>query len=337
MSHRVVVLETSQSFDCEPGESVLGAALRQNVNLPHECTLGGCGTCRVKLATGSVTYEEFPLALTEEESEQGYALACQAKPTGDLVISVELPSAPVAGPARHRATVCGLQLVAPDVVHLKLELPDVQALSYLPGQHMNIFLDDHMHRSFSMASVPNGNQIDCHVRRIPGGRFTDKLIESVRPGDVLKVELPLGNFRCHVEDYRPLLMVATGTGLSPIKCMLESLLDDPECPPVWLYWGMRREVDLYADDVIRSWAGRLYEFKYVPVLSRAGDAWQGRRGHVQDAVVEDLPDLGEHSIYLCGSPNMISEAKKAFLAHGASIEHLHAEGFNFQRTDLTPA
>ena len=65
-------------------------------------------------------------------------------------------------------------------------------------------------------------------------------------------------------------MVATGTGLAPIKSILESLMDDPDCPPVSLYWGMRTEDDLYLHDEIQSWAERLCDFQYVPVLSRPG-------------------------------------------------------------------
>jgi CDP-4-dehydro-6-deoxyglucose reductase len=51
---------------------------------------------------------------------------------------------------------------------------------------------------------------------------------------------------------------------------------------------------------------------------------------VQDAVEQDLPDLSEHAVYLCGSPAMISEAKRRFLARGASAEHVYADGFSFQ-------
>jgi CDP-4-dehydro-6-deoxyglucose reductase len=195
---------------------------------------------------------------------------------------------------------------------------------------MNVHLEDGSHRSFSMASAPNGNLADFHVRRIPGGRFTEGHLAQLQPGDMLDVELPLGTFRFHEEDYRSIVMVATGTGLSPIKCILESLMDDPECPPVWLYWGMRSEADLYLHDEIAQWASRLYEFQYVPVLSRPGASWQGRRGYVQDAVLQDHPDMSEHSVYLCGSPRMISDAKKAFLDQGASVDHIYVDGFNFQ-------
>ena len=330
MSFRVVVLQTAATFEVQAGESVLDAALRQQVALPHECGFGGCGSCRVRLVAGRVDYDEMPLALTPEEVEQGYALACQARPLSDLTISLDAVVKPPSEPRCCTATVVDVQPLTPEIVHLSLDLSLAEGLVFEPGQYMNLALAPGVHRSFSMASAPNGQRVDFHVRRIPGGRFTDAQLPQLRPGETLQVEIPLGNFRCHKEDYRPLLMVATGTGLAPIKSMLESLLDDSDCPPVWLYWGMRSEADLYLDAQIRSWRDRLYEFQYQPVLSRADAQWRGRRGHVQHAVVQDLPDLSEHSIYLCGSPNMINDAKRLFLAHGASLDHLHADGFSFQ-------
>jgi CDP-4-dehydro-6-deoxyglucose reductase len=279
---------------------------------------------------GTVGYEdELPMGLTEEEAEAGYALACQARPTTDLVISVERTAA-CSAPTRLRASVEEVCAMGPDVTRLRLRLPDDAGLVYLPGQYMNVQLEGGRHRSFSMASKPGGNSVDFHVRRIPGGVFTDRQLASLCGGSALEVELPLGNFRLHAEDYRPLVMVATGTGLAPIKSMLESLMGDEDCPPVSLYWGMRTEADLYLHDEIQGWAEHLYEFQYVPVLSRASDSWTGRRGYVQDAVLADLPDLSEHAIYLCGSPHMIADAKQAFLARGASMDHLYADSFVFQ-------
>lgn len=327
-NHRVQVEDTLESFDVAPGETVLAAALRAKVKLPHECTLGGCGTCRIGVVTGSVLYDDWPMALSQAEAEQGYALACQARPASDLVISV--PRVALTEPSRQEALITDIAPYGRDVIHLSLALPNLDGFEYRPGQHMNVLLADGSHRSFSMASPPNGNVADFHVRRIAGGRFTDGLLPRMQPGDMLDVELPHGTFRYHEEDYRSLVMVATGTGLSPIKCILESLMDDPDCPPVWLYWGMRTEDDLYLHDEIAQWGSRLYEFRYVPVLSRSSSSWQGGRGYVQDAVLADHADMSEHSIYLCGSPTMISDAKKAFLARGASVDHIYVDGFNFQ-------
>jgi CDP-4-dehydro-6-deoxyglucose reductase, E3 len=330
MSYRVIVSQTGQSFQVNAGESVLGAALRQDVPLAHECTFGGCGTCRVKLLEGSVAYEDFPMALTPEEAQQGYALVCQARAQSDLVISAA-PAAPAASePQRRIAVVQDLRRLSLDVTQLQLTLPEGEAFDYLAGQHMNVHLDDGTHRSFSMACAPGADRFEFHVRRIPGGRFTEDHMSRLAPGALLDVELPLGNFRLHAEDYQPIVMVATGTGLAPLKGMLETLFDDDDCPPVWLYWGARSPVDLYLDAQIRTWAQRLYEFQYVPVLSRAGDDWPGRRGHVQQAVLQDIPDLAGHSIYLCGSPTMIHDAKQSFLARGADLDHIYSDGFSFQ-------
>ncbi|SDR49734.1 2Fe-2S iron-sulfur cluster-binding protein [Paraburkholderia tuberum] len=331
MSYRIQVLETGACFSAERDESLLAAALRADVPLAHDCQFGGCGTCRVKVHEGTLDYEEFPLGLTEEEAQAGFALACQARPRSDIVIGAGQTGAPTSEPARHTVRVEAVRLLAHDVTHLTLALPEDAEMIYRPGQYMNVMLEDGSHRSFSMASAARaGGLVDFHVRKIAGGRFTDRVVAQLKPGDRLDVELPLGGFRLHEEDYRPLLMVATGTGLAPVKAMLESLMDDPDCPPVTLYWGARTADGLYLHDEIGRWAERLYEFRYVPVLSRADTAWSGRRGYVQRAVCEDHADLSEHAVYLCGSPAMIAEAKAAFIAKGASVDHLYSDSFTFQ-------
>ena len=116
MNHRVVWLETGQSFEVTAGEAVLEAALRGEIALPHECQFGGCGTCRIKLVEGAVGYTsedgeagELPMGLSSEEAEAGYALACQARPTSDLVISVAPPLA-CSSPTLLSATVEGCLL-----------------------------------------------------------------------------------------------------------------------------------------------------------------------------------------------------------------------------------
>ncbi|WPB56417.1 2Fe-2S iron-sulfur cluster-binding protein [Xylophilus sp. GOD-11R] len=331
MAYRIQMLEPAAAFDAEEGETLLDAAERAGIRLPHDCRFGTCGTCRVRIATGRVAYEDFPPGLSPEEDAAGFALACQAHALADVTLQPERLLAPCSPPQRYRATVQAVQALGEGVTHLRLDLPpEAGELVYRPGQYGNLFLEDGSPRSFSMASRPDGRGVDFHLRRIPEGRFTHHRVGGLRAGDTLEVELPLGTFCHHPEDYRPLLLLATGTGLAPLKSILESLMDSDDCPPVALYWGARDERDLYLHQEVAGWADRFDDFRYVPVLSRAGEGWQGRRGYVQQAAIEDFPDLSEHAIYLCGSPAMVEQSRREFLARGASIDHVYADSFTFQ-------
>lgn len=332
--HYVRISGTNETFDVSPKETILAAAKRAGVRLPHECTFGGCATCRVKLQEGSVHYDEFPMALTEEEHNQGYALACQAHPDEDIVLTpagkgMELPE-----PAVLQAIVQEVRPLTHDISHLTLRLPEERELTYLPGQHMNVRIPEHGDRSFSMASAyPLGNEVDFHIRRVQDGFFTHKMLGALVPGDALEVEIPRGTFCYHPDDWRPMIFAATGTGLAPIRAILESLLDDEDCPPISLYWGMRTEADLYAREELQAWKDRLYEFNFVPVLSRAHAQWQGRRGHVQEAIAQDFQDVSEFAFYLCGSPQMVADTKRTLIGLGAELDYLYSDSFTFHHEE----
>ncbi|WP_027795163.1 2Fe-2S iron-sulfur cluster-binding protein [Paraburkholderia acidipaludis] len=329
MSFQVSWIEEGCRFDVEPGESVLDGALRCGVPLPSECRFGGCGTCRVKLVEGTVTYLEPVGGLTPDEAAQGYALACQARPTSHLVLSTERSLPAPVEPAQHRAEVASIGMLSHDVCALSLRIPALEAVRYRPGQYVEVRVDDGGGRCFSMASKPHGNVIELHIRRIPGGYFTDTLLGRLRAGDGLDVTLPLGGFGYHEEDFRPIVLGATGTGIAPLKSMLEALADDPACPPIWLYWGCKGAADLYVDTQIRELGERFADFVYVPVLSEADAGWTGRRGYVQQAMVEDLGDLAEYAVYLCGAPVMIRGMKSAFIEHGGNLRYLYTDSFDF--------
>ena len=323
MSFRILVSGETGAFTAEPGETLLDAADRAGVELLRDCRTGGCGTCRIRLLQGSVSYEEMPFALTEEEAAEGFALACQARAECDLVIESARSGPDLPPSTRQEATVLGIAPLADGVTALRLGLPD--PLAYLPGQYANILLPDGTTRSFSMATAPGGD-LEFHIRGT-GGLFTAGILPGLRKGDRLALDLPLGGFVHRAADFRPLLFLATGTGIAPVRAILESLLDDGDCPPVTIYWGGRTLDDLYLHEEIAGWADRLTDFRFVPVLSRAGAEWGGARGHVQDACLAEMLDVPECAAYLCGSPAMVRDARAALLRQGANPAFLYVEGF----------
>lgn len=329
MTHHVTIAETGHRFAVEDDETVLTAAMRQDIVLMHDCTYGGCGTCRIKLLEGSVDYEDWPFALGEDEAAAGHALACQAQPKSDLVISAKLRPEGWIAPDLYLATVTGVDRLSHDVAHLRLSVPEAAGIAYHPGQYLNVMLDDGQPRSFSMASPPADGAFDFHIRKVPGGRFTESLFGDVAVGDELEVELPHGEFRFQSEPGRKILMVAGGTGLAPIKSILEARLAAGDLPETMLYWGVRSTRDLYLNDMLETWARTVPGLTYVPVLSIPDGDWAGRTGFVHEAVAQDFASLRDMDAYLCGPPPMIAAAREGFAARGLPADRIFADSFNF--------
>ncbi|MBS1182278.1 MAG: ascD [Proteobacteria bacterium] len=327
---RVTLDETGDVFFVESGETILSAALKAGVNLAHDCKGGTCGACRFNLLDGEVDYAEPPFGLMPEDVEAGIGLACSARPVGDVTIDATVLPPVYGAPARHNALIRMAEPLCDGVTRLLLELPEPVAEDYRPGQYLDILLDGEARRSFSLAALPDGNAVELHVRTIAGGRFTDGLLPRLAAGDRLAVELPRGIFHYRPEDFRPLLMLATGTGIAPMRAIVQSVLSEPGHPPVALYWGGRTEADLYLDAEFRRLTETDADFTYVPVLSRASTRWSGRRGHVQEAAVADIDDLSEVAAYLCGSPLMVTSARALLIAEGASVNHIYTDAFVFQ-------
>lgn len=324
---QVTLAESGETFCVEPHETILAAALNAGVDLAHECKTGFCGSCRIRLLDGEVAYDEEPLGLSEEERGCGFALACQARARMNLKISAELTPMGRPEPEEIVSEVVAVTRVCDDIVRLRLR-PEGAMPAFQPGQYINVVTESGATRSFSIASAPSEGEIDLHIRVIPGGMYTDGVLQDMTPGTRVNLHGPHGLFRLRSEDFRPLLLVATGTGIAPLRAMLAALKDDPDAPPVALYWGMREERELYLAEEIAALGAELEDFSFVPVLSRAPDGTH-RTGYVQDAVLADLPDLSEHAIYLCGSPDMIAQARRRFIEAGASVNHIYADSFHF--------
>jgi CDP-4-dehydro-6-deoxyglucose reductase, E3 len=309
---KVKVQPSGHEFGVELGESVLAAALRQDLVLPYGCRNGACGSCKGRIVEGQVDYGVYQKrALTEQEKAQGKALFCQARPLTDLVIEARTIGA--AKDIQIRTLPCRVQKMerlADDVIVLFLKLPANERLQFLAGQYLEFLLKDGSRRSFSMGNAPHDDElIQLHVRRVAGGQFTDHVFGKMKERDILRFEGPLGTFFLREDSAKPIVFVASGTGFAPIKSIIEHALHKGVARPMVLYWGGRRPRDLYMDALASQWP-----IKYVPVVSDAlpEDSWTGRTGFVHRAVMEDFPDLSAHQVYACGVPVMVDAAKRDF-------------------------
>ncbi|MBS0403860.1 MAG: 2Fe-2S iron-sulfur cluster binding domain-containing protein [Proteobacteria bacterium] len=299
------------------GETILEAGLRAELPLQYDCRSGGCGLCVCTVLNGRFDHGPYqPATLTEAMRARGQALMCCAVPQEDLEIDVETLE-PL---AKHEfdATVVGMERLAPEVIRLLLQPPADLKLDFIAGQYLNVILEDGERRAFSFANPPMQRPlIDLHVRRIPGGRFTGHVFDGMKVGDTLRLEGPLGRFTLR-EGERPIIFLAGATGFAPVKSIIEDAFTRGITRPMRLYWGVRQVSDLYMRELAETWQREHTNFRFVPVLSDGapGDGWEGRRGLVHQAVLEDFPDMRGQELYACGSTMMVETAVPEFLSHG---------------------
>ena len=292
---------------------ILESALAAGLNLPHSCKSGHCASCRVQLRAGRIEYPNgIPLGVTAEEAGAGKILLCQARARSDLVVEARLIASVTDVEIKTLpCRIAQITSLAPDVMQVFLRLPVVERLEFHPGQYLDILLDGGRRRSFSIASPPHDSDlIELHVRRVPGGGFTDGLWNTTPVGSLLKIEGPIGQF-VYQEGPSPILMIAGGTGFAPLKSMLRHVLERGVSRPIHLYWGARKPQDVYEERLVSEWVQRYPQLRFTPVLSEAtGTAY--RRGWVHEAVLADYPDLSPFDVYAAGPPALIEAVRAKF-------------------------
>ncbi|MBM0104324.1 2Fe-2S iron-sulfur cluster binding domain-containing protein [Steroidobacter sp. S1-65] len=333
---RVTLLPSQQILTVERGETILDAALRAGLNLPHSCKGGHCSSCRARIRAGQVNYPSGrPVGLMEDEERDGYALLCQAHAASeDLTVEVReiRPPAPEIVLKSLPCRVERLQRLTPDIMAVFLRLPASEYFHFAPGQYLDIMLPQNRRRSFSIASTPGeGKMLELHIRRVSSGEFTQQLFDGTLEKSLLRIEGPLGQFWFRRESPRPALLIGGGTGYAPLRSMLHSLLEVGDRRPLHLYWGAQAASDLYEDAHIEQLRVEHPNLRYVPVLSapRVEDQWTGRTGYVHAAALADHPDLSRFDVYASGPPVMVETIRHEFTQRGLPAEHLFFDSFDF--------
>ncbi len=334
MTFSVTVQDTDIRIPCEPTESVLDAVQRAGYEVPFSCRKGVCGTCKGRVIEGEVRAFAGD-ALSAADRADGHVLYCNARPRSDLVIKPR--SIGKADPFARKtvtARVFRLKRLADDVMFVHLRFPAGVRARFKAGQHLNLILPNGERRDFSMANPPSESDgAQLHIRHVPGGAFTTRVFEELKRGDLLRVEIPFGDFALS-DSRKPILLVAGSTGFAPLAAMIADAFARGIDRDMTLYWGARRGNGLYSE-LPGKWQSQLSRFRYVPVLSE--EAVTGiRHGLVHRAVLEDHPNLERFEAYVCGVPVMTQAARRDFLAAGLPADAFFADAF-VTRADLAAA
>lgn len=335
MGYQLIIDPLGESVDVQDDQTLLDACLRAGVWLPHACGHGLCGSCKVQVTEGEFEQgNASPFALMDFEREENYCLACCATPLSDLTIEADVDEEP---DAEHHpikdfvGTVARIETLTPSIKGLFIQLPD-EGIAFQAGQYINVWIPgEPVPRPFSIASAPSEpNMIELNVKRVTDGKGTGYLHDSLRPGQTLRFSGPYGRFFVRKSDPKPIVLIATGSGLSSPRAMLLDLLEQNSTRHITLIYGARTRSELYYHDALSALAQHSSVFTYIPVLSQPGAAcdWQGRQGYVHDLAKEHFSnDFRGHKAYLCGSRGMIENAIRTLMQGRLFEKDIYAEKF----------
>ena len=336
MNFKIQVQPSGREYQTEGDETLLQAAIRQGVGLPYGCKDGACGSCKSKLLEGTVVHGTHqPKTLTPEEEAAGFVLTCCARPQTDCTLEARtVPGASEFPVLKLPCRVITLEKPTSDVAVMRLQLAANQNFQFHAGQYVEFILRDGARRSYSMANAPHSTpgSIELHLRHMPGGKFTDHVFTNLKEKDILRMEGPFGSFFLREDSDKPMVLLASGTGFAPIKAIIERMQHLGVTRPAVLYWGARKEADLYLKDWAVQAALAMPNLKFIPVLSEPEAGWTGRTGFVHEAVMADLPDLSAHQVYACGVPVMVDAAHRDFVAKcKLPDEEFYADSFTSEK------
>ena len=213
--------------------------------------------------------------------------------------------------------------------HRTIELEDASALSpsvrtlvfasidgplaYRAGQYVTLFVPTPAgppkKKHYSIASAPNAMfpaRFEVAVTRSDDDTSTSALLHDLAIGTRLEMDGPSGNFV--YEDFgAPAIFVTTGSGLSPVRAMLQRELCRQEGSPIVLLFGCKREQDVLWAGELTALANQYRRFRFEVSLSQPSPEWRGRTGYVQKHALELAKTLSNPHGYVCGRPHMVDE------------------------------
>jgi len=303
------------AYPAAPEETVLETLLRNGIEIPNSCRAGACQSCLLRAASGAVP-SVAQQGLKATLVEQGYFLSCVCRPEADLLLET-------AGGLEVAATITALERLSATVMRARLRT--ATPLEYRSGQYITLRRDDGLARSYSLASLPEDDALELHIRRAPRGRMSGWFFDEACEGDAVSVRGPAGGcFYTAGKPEQPLLLAGTGTGLAPLAGICRDALRQDHHGPIHLYHGALRPEGLYLRDELQQWMSMHGNFHYKPVVVEGAGVTNGALDKVISA---DHPKLNGWRGFVCGDPSIVTMLKKNLFLAGMGSREIFADAF----------
>lgn len=323
----------TKQVDC--GQTLLNSMAQQEIFLPAACGgKGTCGRCEVKVEQGGGDPTSLEtLQLGPARIAALSRLACQVKVRGDL--RVLIPEALMAARS-FRVNLQTARMVGENIRIMTFALQDGQEISFQAGQYLQVVFNqpwERVLRAYSLSSPPSEKKwFSLDIQLVEGG-LVSSYLHSLEPGDSIMVTGPFGDMALqpgHLEI--PVVLIAGGVGLAPIRSIVARFQQDGFRNPVMLFHGARSRAGLYCEDEFRSLARSFSGFRYFPALSQPmlEDGWTGERGMIHQVLEKHLGSVTVGtSAFICGPKPMMQAVTKVLVAKGLPSDRILTDPFDF--------
>jgi benzoate/toluate 1,2-dioxygenase reductase subunit len=314
-------------IECEDDQTVADASYRARINIPLDCRDGACGTCKAFCESGEYDGGNYlEDALTDTEAQRGFVLPCSMRPRSDLVLQIATTSALAKTSAStFTATIAAVEQSSPTTVTLAVTIPNRSELTFLPGQYVNIRVPGTNEvRSYSFSNEPDDEVLTFLIKLTPGGLMSTFLTERAAVGDELTLTGPSGSFFLRDAEV-PLLLIAGGTGLSPMLSILRRLHRQGSRRPVRLLYGVSRDEDLVELASLEELAQGL-DLTWEHCVSDPSSS-APRVGRVTRFLGPEQHRDGAVAVYLCGPPAMVEGVRQHLEEQGVEPAAYYVEKY----------
>ncbi len=227
-----------------------------------------------------------------------------------------------------------------ECVQIRLDIPEQHKadFKFTPGQYLTFAHEingEELRRSYSICSTPSEEYLAVAVKQIPDGRFSTYANTTLKKGDVLKTLAPDGLFTVDDPSAEHYLFIAAGSGITPVKSMITSLLQDNPKANITLMYGNKRTATIIFQEALEDLKNEHMEhFNLIHVLSQEvsdNDLNNGRISAEKCKTILDvsIPKDRLEGIYLCGPSQMIMDIKEYLTQEeGIAANKVHFELFN---------
>lgn len=330
-----LLINDEKEYTVSGGDTLLSTLLDQKIFIPSACGgKGTCGYCKVKVHEGGgpVLATELPF-LTKEEIDSEIRLSCQCKVKEN--IKIEIPEE-LFNVKEYFATVEEIEDLTDEIKRLRFRLAEGEEIAFKPGQFVQLKAPlyegntEEVYRAYSISSSPDDiGIVELLIGYIPDGICTTYVHQHLKVGDTVQINGPHGDFYYDKDSDNDMIMVAAGTGMAPIMAILKYMLAHDIKRKATFYFGAKTPDDLFYLDYFKELEEKLYDFKFVPTLSRVTEEhkWTGAQGRVNKIIDEQL-DSGENKeAYLCGNPKMIASMVASLKERGVLEELIYFDEF----------